>query len=105
MSDVTFQREHTLGLIKARALATDWAAGAAKQMGLDCKHEQGAEQDTLTFERMGVHGVMSVTATHLDVQIKLGMLMAAFKPIIESEIASNLGAILEKAAAENTRQA
>jgi putative polyhydroxyalkanoate system protein len=97
MSEVKFQQAHTLGLEKARALAKQWADDSAKQLGLSCKHVEGAEQDTVTFERLGVNGVMTVSATNFDLKVKLGMMMAAFKPIIESEISKNLGRIIEKA--------
>lgn len=97
MSDINFQKSHELGLEKARELAKEWMQGAAKQLGLDCKHTEGAEQDTITFERMGVTGLMTVTGTSFDLNVKLGMMMAAFKPIVEAEIAKNLGRIIEKA--------
>lgn len=100
MSDVTFQQAHNLGLEKARELAKQWADDSAKKMGLSCKHEEGAEQDTITFERMGVNGVMTVTGTSFDLKVKLGMMMAAFKPLIESEISKNLGRIIVKASGQ-----
>lgn len=97
MSEVHYERSHTLGLEKARQLARDWVGEAAHKLGLSCQHQEGAEQDTITFERMGVHGVMKVSATEFDLKVKLGMMMAAFKPIVEAEIAKNLGRIIEKA--------
>jgi putative polyhydroxyalkanoate system protein len=100
MSDVTFQQAHTLGLEKARELAKQWTNDAAKSMGLDCKHVEGAEADTITFERMGVNGVMTVTGTNFDLNIKLGMMMSAFKPMIEGEIRKNLGRIIDKASGQ-----
>lgn len=100
MSEVNYQRAHTLGLEKARELARQWAEDAGKSMGLDCKHTEGAEQDIITFERMGVHGVMTVSATNFDLNVKLGMMTAAFKPMIEAEISKNLGRIIEKASGQ-----
>lgn len=97
MSEVKLHRDHTLGLPKARELAKAWAHGAAKDLGLDCQHVEGAEQDVLTFERMGVTGTMTVTGTSFDLQVKLGMMMAAFKPIVEAEVAKNLNRIIDKA--------
>jgi putative polyhydroxyalkanoate system protein len=97
MSEVKFNQAHTLGLEKARELAKQWASDSAAKMGLDCKHVEGAEADTITFERMGVTGLMTVTGTSFDLNVKLGMMMAAFKPMIEAEITKNLGRIIEKA--------
>ncbi len=97
MSDITYQRSHTLGLEKARELAQEWVAGAAGKLGLSCDYQEGAEQDTVTFERMGVKGAMKVSGTEFDLQVKLGMMMAALKPMIEAEVSKSLGRIIEKA--------
>lgn len=96
MSDVNFQKSHTLGLEKARELAKQWVDGAASKMGLSCQYQEGADQDTITFERMGVKGTMKVTGTEFDLNVKLGMMMAAFKPMIEAEVTKSLGRIIEK---------
>ena len=96
MSDVTFQQSHTLGRDKARELASQWVATSAAQLGLNCDHQQGADQDTITFERMGVKGTMKVTGTEFDLSIKLGMMMSALKPMIEAEVAKSLGRLIEK---------
>ncbi len=97
MSDVNYQQSHTLGLDKARTLAKEWVASAASQMGLQCDYQEGADQDTVSFERMGVKGTMLVSGTDFDLKIKLGMMMAAFKPMIEAEVSKSLGRIIEKA--------
>lgn len=97
MSEINYQRSHTLGLDKARALAKEWVAGAAGQLGLSCDHQEGADQDTITFERMGVKGTMQVSGTEFALKIKLGMMMAPLKPMIEAEVNKSLGRIIEKA--------
>jgi putative polyhydroxyalkanoate system protein len=97
MSDIKFQQSHDLGMDKARDLAVKWIEDASKKMGLSCKHVQGDQQDTITFERMGVNGTMLVSGTSFDLNVKLGMMMAAFKPMIEAEISKNLGRIIDKA--------
>ena len=75
-------------------LVGQWAAA---KMGLTCKHQEGAEQDVISFERSGVNGTMTVTANSFDVNIKLGLMMKAFKPMIEAEIAKNVSRMVEKA--------
>jgi len=97
MSDVNYQQSHNLGLEKARELAKQWVEGAAGKMGLSCDYQEGPEQDQITFERMGVKGTMKVTGTEFDLQVKLGMMMAAFKPMIEAEVSKSLGRIIDKA--------
>lgn len=97
MSEIKFQQAHDLGMDKARELAVKWIDDATKSMGLSCKHEQGDQCDTITFERMGVTGKMLVSGTSFDLDVKLGMMMAAFKPMVEAEISKNLSRIINKA--------
>lgn len=97
MADIKIQRTHALGLDKARVLAQEWMDDAAKQLGLTCKLVTGETEDTINFERMGVTGKMTVRADALELDAKLGMMMAAFKPMVEAEIEKNLGRILAKA--------
>ena len=40
---------------------------------------------------------MLVSGTEFTLDIKLGMMMAAFKPIVEAEVSRNLERIIEKA--------
>ena len=97
MSEIKLTREHDLGIDKARELARGWVDDAARKLGLKCHMEQGAEQDRITFERMGVHGTMLVSGTGFDLSVKLGMMMAALRPMVEAEIARNLDAVIAKA--------
>ena len=97
MADIDFQKSHNLGLEKARSLAKHWVEDGAPKFGLSCQRTEGPEQDTITFERMGVQGTMLVSGTSFDLKVKLGMMMAAFKPMIEAEISKNLTRIIGKA--------
>lgn len=97
MADIKIQRSHALGMEKARALAQDWMGDAARQLGLTCNMVQGDGEDTISFERMGVTGQMKVRANAFELDTKLGMMMSAFKPLIEAEIDKNLASILAKA--------
>ncbi|RZI84190.1 MAG: polyhydroxyalkanoic acid synthase [Rubrivivax sp.] len=97
MADIKIQRPHALGLAKARVLAQEWMDDAANKLGLNCKLEPGDTEDTISFERMGVTGQMRVRADAFELEAKLGMMMAAFKPLVEAEIDRNLAQILAKA--------
>jgi putative polyhydroxyalkanoate system protein len=97
MSELNYSKPHNLGLERARELAKEWTAKAGQKMGLEFKHEQGVDQDTITFERSGVKGEMVVTANNIDLNVKLGMMMAAFKPMIEAEIAKNMDKLMARA--------
>lgn len=100
MSDIKLQQAHTLGLAKARQLAQDWMDEGAQKLGLSCQREQGDTQDTIRFERLGVNGHMVVSGDHFDLQVKLGMMMSAFKPLIEAEIAKNLAQVVQQASGD-----
>jgi putative polyhydroxyalkanoate system protein len=97
MADIKIQRSHDLGMDKARALARGWMDGDAKQLGLTCTLKQGEAEDIIQFERMGVTGEMTVTPDTFGLAVKLNMMMAPLKPLIESEIDKNLANILAKA--------
>lgn len=99
MSDISIQKDHTLGIEKARQLAQEWIDTAAKQLGLQCKCEQGSEQDTVKFERAGVSGTMLVSGTSFSLDVDLNIMMKAFKPLVEAEVDKNLTRIIEKASA------
>lgn len=94
MADIDFQKSHNLGLEKARSLAKHWMEDGAPKFGLSCQRTEGPEQDTITFERMGVQGTMLVSGTSFDLKVKLGMMMSAFKPLIEAELAKNVARLL-----------
>ena len=94
MSDIKFQHAHNLGLAQARALAGQWVQEAAGKMGLSCRTEAGTDHDVVHFERSGVKGQMRVSGDQFDLEVKLGMMMSAFKPVIEAEIRKHLGKLL-----------
>ncbi len=96
MSDIKFQQAHDFGMDKARELAIEWMDEAKSKLGLSCTHQQGTDQDIVHFERPGVKGVMTVSGQNFDLEVKLGMMMSAFKPVIEAEIKKNLSKLLGK---------
>ncbi len=101
MADIKIQRTHALGLDKARVLAQEWMDDAAQKLGLTCKLVAGTTEDVINFERMGVSGKMTVRPDAFELDAKLGIMMAAFKPMVEAEIEKNLSRILAKAEGGN----
>lgn len=101
MADIKIQRTHALGLDKARVLAQEWMDDAAQKLGLTCKLVPGTTEDVINFERMGVSGKMTVRPDAFELDAKLGIMMAAFKPMVEAEIEKNLSRILAKAEGGN----
>lgn len=94
MADIHIHREHHLGLPQARKTAFAWAEQAEQQLDLACTYEEGDTEDLLTFERAGVKGSMRVDADCFELRARLGLLFAAFKGQIESEINQQFDALL-----------
>mgnify|MGYP003425274370 FL=1 len=94
MSDLHIQRDHHLGLPRAREVARAWARKAEEKFDMECTYEEGETQDTLTSTRAGVTGTLVVDAQQFDMTAKLGFLFTAFKDRIEAEIGGQLDALL-----------
>lgn len=90
MADIRIRREHKLGLAKARKIAWQWAEDVEKEFGMDCTVVEGDRQDEVIFTRAGVTGSLTVTATHFDLDAKLGLLLGAFAKTIEAQIQERL---------------
>jgi putative polyhydroxyalkanoate system protein len=85
MADMQLQRDHTLGLKKAKAAAQKVADEMAESFDMESEWEG----NTLFFSRSGVTGELKVTKNSVEVVAKLGFLLAAFKPKIEAQISKN----------------
>ena len=96
MPDIHIEREHALGLPKARALAFRWAQEAEKRLAMACTYEEGKTSDLVSFTRSGVNGELRVTKDRFELHARLGLLLGAFKSRIESEIVKNLDELLQQ---------
>jgi putative polyhydroxyalkanoate system protein len=85
MADIELQRDHALGLKKAKAAAQKIADEMAESFDMESEWEG----NVLHFSRSGVTGQMTVTKTSVEMNAKLGFLLAAFKPKIEAQIEKN----------------
>ena len=85
MSTIDLERDHALGLKKARVAAQKVADEMTREFGMACRWEG----NVLHFERTGVTGELVVGAKHVALRAKLGFLLAAFKPRIEDQIHRN----------------
>jgi putative polyhydroxyalkanoate system protein len=94
MPDLKIEREHTLGLDGARLVADRWREQAEQDWGMTCSLEPGEAVDRMRFERSGVSGELSVSASRFDMHIKLGFLLGAYSSKIEEKIQANLDALL-----------
>jgi putative polyhydroxyalkanoate system protein len=98
MPDIKIHREHSLGLVKARKIAWQWAEQVEKDFDMSCTVVEGEFSDTVEFTRTGVSGHLIVAADHFDLNAKLGFLLGAFAKTIEGEIRKNLDTLLAKSA-------
>lgn len=96
MPDIHIEREHALGLPKARELAFKWAEEAERRLDMECTYEEGKTSDLVSFARSGVNGELRVTKDRFELQARLGFLLGAFKDRIETEIVKNLDDLLEQ---------
>jgi putative polyhydroxyalkanoate system protein len=98
MSNLHIVREHTLGLPKARKIAFTWAEHVEEEFDMRCTYQEGVTADEVRFVRSGVQGTLRVSATHFELDAKLGFLLGAFKGHIEAEIVKNLDDLLQPSA-------
>jgi len=82
MSDIRIRRDHGMTLPKARQAAEKIAAELASEFEM---HHTWAG-NTLKFSRSGVQGHIEVGSQAIEVQARLGFLLAFLKPTIEREI-------------------
>ena len=94
MADLHIVRKHSLGLLKARKIAFDWAEQVERDFGMECTYEEGRSADTVRFTRSGVQGELQVTKDHVELNARLGFLLGAFKERIEGEIVKLLDGLL-----------
>ena len=105
MPDIKIHRDHRLGLVRARAVAWQWAEQVEQQFDMECTVIEGTDTDTVEFRRAGVNGQLIVTADCFALDAQLGFLLGAFSKSIEAEIEKNLDALLARSAASPGKQA
>jgi putative polyhydroxyalkanoate system protein len=98
MPELNIERQHTLGLAGARAVAERWREQAEQEWGMACVCEPGEATDRMRFERSGVSGELTLSENRFDLHLKLGFLLGAYSGKIEEKIRSNLDALLGPAA-------
>ena len=99
MPDIHIERNHTLGMQKARKVATQWAERVEKAHGVRCTHTHGRGEDIIQISRAGVHGTAKVTGQRFELHMKLGFLIGLFSQRISDGVAHELDALLGEAAA------
>ena len=94
MSDIRFKRQHPLTLAQAKRVAQKAADDLAEEYDLQSEWDG----NTLSFHRTGLSGHMKVSDSDIELEVKLGLLLKAFKGKFESHIAHRLDELLLAAA-------
>ena len=97
MSDIHIERNHTLGIERAREVARQWLDQAERDYGMECRYSEGWECDVAQFARPGAEGTLRVTADAFTLDMTLGFLMNAFSSQIEEKVTRNLDELLGEA--------
>lgn len=86
MPTIHISRQHDLAPDQARAQVEKLAAQL--QQELDASYHW--DGDTLRFNRTGANGYIAVKPDSIEVEVKLGMLLGAFKGKVEQAINDHL---------------
>jgi len=97
VSDIHIERNHTLGIERAREIAQQWVDQVERDYGMECRYSEGWECDVAQFARPGAEGTLRVTADAFELHMKLGFLMDAFSSQIEAKVSRNLDELLGEA--------
>ena len=96
MPELFIRQAHTLGLPKARQIAQDWIAQAQADWGMACECRPGLLEDEILFSRSGAKGSLRVRGDGFELRAQLGFLLGSFHKQIETQIRSNLQALLDQ---------
>ena len=115
MPDIHIERRHALGLPLARQIARRWVGKLESDFRLQCRYEEGTQDDQVAVSGLGVAGWVVVNARFLQVQLDLRFPLVALRSMIERRIANELDEELDghavrdgaakKAAKKTTRAA
>ncbi len=90
MADIKMVRKHHVTVAQAKKIAQKTADDLASEYDLESEWEG----DTLKFWRSGVNGSMVVTGSEIRLDVKLGMLLSAFRGKIEQHMEHRLDELL-----------
>ena len=83
MSQICITRAHGLSPKKARQAAEAVAAALQSEYGLQYLWE---DDDTLTFQRTGISGQLTLERKQVTVNVRLGLLLLPLRASFEREI-------------------
>ncbi len=83
MSTISLSQNHNKDVEEVRAMVRELALKLDERYQLK-SHWQ--DQDVLELHRQGIKGRLQIDPREVRVDIKLGLMMAAFKPLIRDEL-------------------
>lgn len=86
MADIEITQPHNMAPDAARAAAQQVADKMAADFGLECKWDG----PVLRFERSGVDGTLVVGEQDARLEIRLGLMMKAFAPMVQEKLARRM---------------
>ena len=95
MADIHIVRAHSMPLKKARDAANDLAAKLESKFDLQSEWDG----DTLNFQRPGVNGSLELGKSAVTIDVRLGLLLSAFKGAMEEQINAQLDELFSAPAA------
>jgi putative polyhydroxyalkanoate system protein len=95
MADIHIVRAHSMPLKKAREAAGNLAVKLEDKFDLQSEWDG----DTLNFQRPGVTGSLALTKNDVTIDVRLGLLLSAFKGTMEEQIGEQLDALFAGGAA------
>ena len=86
MSDISIRRAHALNHKQARQAADKMAKKLEEAFDMEFEWDG----DTLNFRRSGVDGELTLHDKEVQIDVRLGFLLAMMRPKIEASIMENL---------------
>lgn len=96
MSDITVRRPHTLGLERARRIEKSWVKNVSQKFDMNCATVTGQDKDVVSFDRLGIKGVMEIAADYIEVRATLNMLLSPLKDQIAKGVQQQLDVSINK---------
>ncbi len=96
MADIHIVRNHTMPLNKAREAAAGLAAPAGGEIR---SRNRSGDGDTLQFERPGAQGTLALEPGSVTIDVRLGLLLSAFRAAMEEQINAQLDQLFSGGAA------
>jgi putative polyhydroxyalkanoate system protein len=86
MADIEITQPHSMSPDDARVAAQQVADKMAADFGMECQWDG----PVLRFERSGVDGTLVVGERDARLEIRLGMMMKAFAPMVQEKLARKM---------------